>query len=126
MKRLLLLAALSLMAMLIFVSVAIGAQKQATNEVQAQKHAKKTVLIKDFRFAPAKGGQITVRKGTRVTWINKDRAPHTVTANNGEFSSRILEKGETYSKTFRHRGVFRYHCELHPDMRGSVVVKRRR
>ncbi len=123
MKRLLLLAALSLMAMLIFVSVAIGAQKQATNEVQAQKHAKKTVLIQDFRFSPAK---ITVRKGTRVTWINKDRAPHTVTANNGAFSSRILDKGETFSTTFRHRGVFRYHCEIHPDMRGSVLVKRRR
>ncbi len=122
MKRLLLLAALSLVAMLIFVSVA-GAHKQATNAVEAQKQAKKTVLIKDFRFSPAK---IAVEKGTKVTWVNRDEASHTVTANNGAFSSRVLDKGETFSKTFRHRGVFRYHCEIHPDMRGSVVVKRRR
>ena len=63
MKRLLLLAALPLVAMLIFVSVA-GAQKQPTNEAESQKQATRTVLIQDFRFSPAK---FAVKKGTKVT-----------------------------------------------------------
>src|SRR5829696_2336470 len=75
MKRLLFLVALSLVAMLIFASVA-GAQKQAT----------RTVMIQNFSFKPA---HITIKRGTKVTWINKDSTTHTVTANNGRsFDSR--------------------------------------
>jgi plastocyanin len=127
MKRLLLLATLFLMAMLIFVSVAAGAQKQATNEAGAHKPAKKTVLIKpvliqDFSFSPAK---IVVKKGTKVIWVNTDAAPHTVTANNGAFDSGVLQRGETFTRTFRKAGKFAYHCEIHPEMVGSVRVKQR-
>jgi plastocyanin len=108
--------------MLIFVSVA-GAHKQATNEAEAQKQARKTVLIKDFRFSPAK---IAVKKGTKVTWVNKDRAPHTVTANNGAFDSGVLEQGDKFTRTFKKAGKFAYHCEIHPEMKGKVSVKKRR
>jgi plastocyanin len=123
MKRLILLVALSLMAMLIFVSVAAGAHKQTTNEGEGQKPAKKTVLIEDFSFSPAK---IVVKKGTKVTWVNKDEAPHTVTANNGAFDSGVLERGDKFTRTFRKAGKFAYHCEIHPEMMGSVRVKQRR
>jgi plastocyanin len=124
MKRLLLLATLFLMAMLIFVSVAAGAQKQATTEAGAHKPAKKTVLIQDFSFSPAK---IVVKKGTKVIWVNKDAAPHTVTANNGAFDSGVLRRGEKFTRTFRKAGKkFAYHCEIHPEMVGSVRVKQRR
>lgn len=153
MKRALCLAALSLVVtMLIFVSVA-GAQKQAT----------KTVSIQDSRFSPAK---ITVKPGTKVTWVNRGDAPHTVTgndnsvtggnasgddggnasgnasggnangangrdggvanANNGAFDSGALRPGERFSVTFKKPGKFAYHCEIHPKMKGSVTVKRRR
>jgi plastocyanin len=123
MKRLLLLAALlSLVAMLIFVSVA-GAHKQPTNAAQAQKQATKKVSIQDFRFSPAK---IAVKKGTKVTWVNRGNAAHTVTANNGAFDSGTLQPGESFSRTFRKAGKFNYHCEIHPEMKGSVTVKRRR
>jgi plastocyanin len=123
MKRLLLLAALSLIAMLILVSVAAGAHKQPTNEAGAHKPAKKTVLIQDFSFSPAK---IVVKKGTKVTWVNKDEAPHTVTENNGRFDSGVLERGDKFTRTFRKTGKFAYHCEIHPGMMGSVRVKQRR
>jgi len=111
MKRLLFLVALSLVAMLIFASVA-GAQKQAT----------RTVMIQNFSFKPA---HITIKRGTKVTWINKDSTTHTVTANNGRsFDSGRLRPGQRYTHTFRSAGKKRYHCEIHPDMRASVVVKR--
>jgi plastocyanin len=115
MKRLLFLAALTLGAMLIFGSVA-GAQKQA------QKQATRTVVIQGFSFKPA---HITIKRGTRVTWINKDMTTHTATANNGAFDSGRLRPGQSYSHTFKTAGrTNKYHCEIHHSMMGSVTVKR--
>ena len=81
-----------------------------------------TVVIQNFRFKPA---NITVKRGTKVRWINKDSTAHTATANNGRsFDSGLLRKGQRYTHTFKSAGKKKYHCEIHPDMKGSVVVKR--
>ena len=122
MKRLLFLAALSLAAMLTFASVA-GAQKASVVGTQKQqKQATRTVLIQNFSFKPA---HITVKRGTRVTWINKDMTKHTATASNGAFDSGVLRPGQSYSHTFKTAGrTNNYHCEIHHSMRGSVTVKR--
>ena len=117
MKRLLFLATLTLGAMLIFGSVA-GAQKASV--AGAQKQATRMVVIQNFSFKPA---HITVKRGTRVTWINRDMTKHTATANNGAFDSGVLRPGQSYSHTFKTAGrTNKYHCEIHPFMRGSVTV----
>ena len=119
MKRLLFLAALSLVAMLTIASVA-GAQKHPA--AVAQKRATRTVVIQGFSFKPA---HITVKRGTRVTWINKDMTKHTATASNGAFDSGVLRPGQSYSHTFKTAGrTNKYHCKIHPSMRGSVTVRR--
>jgi plastocyanin len=122
MKRIILLmtlAAVVVVGTLLAVSVA-GAHKHPT--AKAQKHPTRTVLIKNFSFKPA---QITIKRGTKVRWINQDSAPHTATANNGRsFDSGRLSKGQKYTHTFKRAGKKPYHCEIHPDMRASVVVKR--
>jgi plastocyanin len=122
MKRIILLmtlAAVVVVATLFAVSVA-GAQKHRT--AQAQKHPIRTVLIQNFHFKPA---EITIKRGTKVRWINKDMHPHTATANNGKsFDSGHLDPGESYTHTFKSVGTKKYHCEIHPFMRGRVVVKR--
>jgi plastocyanin len=122
MKRLLFLAALSLVAVLTFASVA-GAQKASVAGAQIQQQqATRTLLIQNFSFKPA---HITVKRGTRVTWINKDMTKHTATASNGAFDSGVLRPGQSYSHTFKTAGrTNKYHCEIHPFMRGSVTVKR--
>jgi len=112
-------AALVVVSTLFFVS-ASGAHKHPT--AKAQKHPTKTVLIQNFRFKPA---NITIKQGTKVRWINKDKHPHTATANNGKsFDSGRLGKGQRYTHTFKSAGKKGYFCEIHPFMRGSVVVKR--
>jgi plastocyanin len=120
MKRLLFLAALCLVAVLTFVSVA-GAQKASVVGTQIQKkQATRTVVIQGFSFNPA---HITVKRGTRVTWINRDMTKHTATASNGAFDSGVLRPGQSYSHTFKTAGrTNKYHCEIHPFMRGSVTV----
>ena len=121
MKRSLLLAALALVAVLSFASVA-GAQKASVAGAhKQQKQATRTVVIQGFSFKPA---HITIKRGTKVTWINKDMTKHTATANNGAFDSGVLRPGESYSHTFKTAGKKGYHCQIHPSMMGSVTVRR--
>jgi plastocyanin len=77
------------------------------------------VNIHDHTFDPA---QLKVAAGTTVTWINGDTEAHTVTADNELFDSRVLEPGQSYSTWLSGSGTVGYHCEKHPDMKGSVVV----
>jgi plastocyanin len=113
-------AMLVVVSTLLVVSVA-GAQKHP-KAAMAQKHPTRTVSIQNFSFKPA---HITIKRGTKVRWINKDSTAHTATANNGRsFDSGRLGKGQSYTHTFKSAGKKSYHCEIHPDMRASVLVKR--
>jgi len=58
-----------------------------------------------------------------VMWTNADSVPHTVTANDGSFSSGNMNPGDTYVLTFTSAGNYTYHCSYHPWMKGTIVVK---
>lgn len=82
----------------------------------------RTVRIDDLKFDPATR---TVKVGTEVTWINRDGATHTVTADNGSFESEDLKTDDEFSFRFTQAGTYEYHCEIHgkDTMSGSVVVE---
>lgn len=68
-------------------------------------------------------GTITVKKGTIVTWNNKDGYAHTVTSDDGtSFNSGNLAAGASYSFTTTTVGTFTYHCNIHSNMHGSLIV----
>lgn len=75
--------------------------------------------IENFAFAPA---SLKVKKGTTVTWTNKDSVGHTVTGENGGWGSALLAKGQSYSHTFSEVGSFPYYCRPHPWITGTVEV----
>jgi plastocyanin len=77
------------------------------------------VSIVDFAFQPM---AIFVGVGETVEWTNTGNADHTVDSDTEIFESDILDPGETYSYTFDEPGIFSYHCDIHPHMRGMVVV----
>ena len=79
-----------------------------------------TVSIKGGKFAPA---AVTVKPGDTVTWVNGDDRDHTVTAADGSFNSGNIEKGGSYSFTFKRAGRYPYSCGLHPRMKGTVIVQ---
>jgi len=84
--------------------------------------AASTVEISNFAFAPA---TITVKKGTAVTWTNKDSVSHTVTPDEESMAfegSELLAKDESYQFTFETAGTYTYHCQPHPQMKGTVIV----
>ena len=84
------------------------------------------VSIVDFGFSPA---TVTVAAGTTVTWTNTGAAIHSVTSNSGAFDSSptcpagpCIDPGSSYSHRFDQAGTFAYHCKVHPNMTGTVVV----
>ena len=75
--------------------------------------------------------EIQVKKGTTVTWINKDNSDplypeHTVViAVLNVKSPEILFAGgskEKWSHTFNEIGEFEYYCSIHPFMIGKIIV----
>jgi len=90
---------------------------QTPSTPQAQQAS---VKIQDFQFTPSK---VTIKVGGTVTWTNGGPSVHTVTADDGSFSSGQLQKGETFSQTFDSAGTFSYHCSIHPSMTAQVVVE---
>lgn len=78
-----------------------------------------TVTIKNFAYVPPR---ITVTAGTVVRFVNNDGEAHTVTAADRSFDSEGLDTGEAWTHRFTKAGTYAYFCELHPYMKGTVVV----
>src|SRR5215218_1783230 len=77
------------------------------------------VDINDLAFYPP---QLNIAPGTRVMFVNNGKEAHTATADNELFDTGALERGESTWVFFRGSGTVTYHDELHPDMKGSIVV----
>lgn len=80
-----------------------------------------TVNIAGFVFTP---GGLTVAPGKAITWVNTDDSPHQVTVQGTKLRTDFLLKGQRATLTFPDEGVFSYNCALHPNMKGSVEVKK--
>jgi len=78
------------------------------------------ILIRNFRFEPT---TLEVPVGVSVTWVNQDEEIHTVTSTQGLFISPGLDGDEHFSFRFEKPGTYEYRCALHPQMKGTVVVR---
>jgi plastocyanin len=82
--------------------------------------ATNSVAIKNFAFSPA---TITVKPGTRVTWVNHDEDAHTVAFQSSlKVASNPLQGNQSFSYTFQTPGTYTYICSIHPFMHGTVIV----
>lgn len=86
---------------------------------QGVSAASHDVTIANFAFSP---NSMTVSQGDTVTWTNNDAVSHTVTANDGTWTSPLLAPGTSYTHQFNATGDFSYHCSVHPSMTGVVHV----
>lgn len=78
------------------------------------------IAMEGTAFSP---GEMTVRIGQTVTWINKDPFPHTIFSEVGHFRSSVLEPGQQWRFTPTMEGRFPYVCTLHPGMNGTLIVQ---
>jgi plastocyanin len=95
---------------------------QSTNRV-----ADNTIVIKKDGFDPV---SITVKSGSIVRWRNADSTTdaalynptHRITIVNIK-DSPLLSPGEGWSWIFNEPGSYNYQDMLHPDFKGTVIVK---
>jgi len=92
----------------------VGAMADADGDVD--------VSIERSRFSET---EIFVEVGETVVFENRDEFVHTVTSASAsavEFDSGGLEQGERFEIAFDAPGEYAYYCQVHPTMRGVVIV----
>lgn len=81
------------------------------------------ISIQNSTFSPE---NLTLKIGDTVIWTNQEKTPHTLTSSAGglaEISSKMLDQDQKYNHTFQRAGTFHYHCTLHRDETGIIIVK---
>jgi plastocyanin len=106
---------------MLLVAAALGCSSSSNSTVtNPVATGSASVTIADFSFSPQ---SVTIAVGGTVTWTNNGPSTHTATANAGEFDSGNIGNGGNFSHTFNTKGVFAYHCAIHPQMTGTVTVQ---
>jgi plastocyanin len=93
-----------------------------------------SVSIQDFTYAPE---TLNITVGGEVTWRNNGPSVHMTVSDAGLWNSGTLAapeggggsygdggsgSGGTFSRVFSQAGTYAYHCEIHPYIRGSIIV----
>lgn len=91
----------------------------ATADEPALASRAKSVSIDGFAYRPA---TLTISRGAGVTFSNSDGVKHTATRR-GSFDTGKIKPGKSATVRFGQRGTFRYHCKIHPFMKGKIVVQ---
>ena len=107
-------------AVIALATVSCGGDTTDTTAQPGSSGSTASVTIDNFAFTPA---TLNVALGSTVTWRNAQGVPHTVTGDASEFDSAELPQDAEFSQSFDTAGEFAYHCEIHPNMKGTVVVE---
>ena len=78
------------------------------------------VVIEQMRFNPP---TLTVKRGDRVEWVNKDLFAHTASSGSKAFDSGSIAPNASWSYVAGRPGSYPYLCNFHPTMRGTLNVR---
>ena len=86
-----------------------------------------TIHIPKGSFHPAthrsfNPDQIIINKGEKITWINEEKTPHTITSKEKIIFDSLLKQNEEFTYQFDKVGTFEFGCTLHPWMHGTINV----
>ena len=143
MRKLMYVAAFSLMVVLVFAAIASAqdatdqstseqnstATDQAQSPTPTQQEAPPsgqatsdqntpTVKITPTAFDPA---QVEVASGKPVTFVNGDTVPRTISLD-GLFDTPEIPAGSSYPVTLEGTGSVTYHDKANPQMQGTIVL----
>ncbi len=97
------------------------AMTRRKSERKAAPLGENEIGIDNFAFTPH---VLTVKPGTKVTWVNGDDVPHLIVSVKGAFKpSNVLDTDQRFSATLGKPGTYDYFCSLHPQMQGRIVVR---
>jgi plastocyanin len=93
-----------------------------TRDAAEESDAAAVVTMRMIAYTPR---EVRIRAGETVEWVNRDPIEHTVTADDGSWTSAMMGDGQRFRRTFEQPGRYPYHCMPHPQMTGVVVVEPR-
>ncbi len=78
-------------------------------------------IIKNYAFVP---GTLTVKAGSMVTFYNDDVVAHNIADDfpGGWISANMQAGSGSQAIPFTVPGEFNFHCAIHPNMKGKIVV----
>jgi plastocyanin len=91
----------------------------ASAGAHAEAAGAKLVNISGYAFEPR---VLRVRKGARVRFTNTSYMTHTAT-DEGAFDTGDIRPGASAVVRLGRKGVYPYHCLIHPFMRGKIIVR---
>lgn len=100
--------------------IALCATGAAAGPDKGPAAATHTVVIENMQFNPP---QLSVHRGDRIVWVNKDLFPHTVTADAKAFDSGSIAVNGSWQYSANRTGSFTYSCTFHPTMKGKITVE---
>jgi plastocyanin len=72
-------------------------------------------------FSPNPFEMPLATNGGKVTWVNADGVDHDIESDDDLFDFD-LSPGATNSHTFTAAGTYPYHCSIHPNMVGTILI----
>jgi plastocyanin len=78
------------------------------------------VAMRNFGFDPV---SLTIAVGDTVVWANADFLPHTATARDGAWDSKMVGANGQWRLVGARPGTHEYYCVFHPNMTGTIVVR---
>jgi plastocyanin len=105
---------------LLLAAAALAAALHGTRAAGATATASgaRTVDVNHFAFHPP---TLRISRGGRVAFANSSPVTHTATG--AAFNTRGIKPGKTKVVQFSQKGTFAYHCQIHPFMKGKIVVE---
>lgn len=88
-------------------------------QLLSKQNAPSTIELGDFYYTPQ---TLTVPAGTTVVWTVTAQQPNTVTADDGNWESGMLNHGAIFAHQFKTPGTYRYHSDYYAWMHGTIIV----
>jgi plastocyanin len=78
------------------------------------------VDISGFEFSPS---ELTVKVRDTITWVNRDIAPHTATADDDSWDTGTLNTNEEVTLLVTAAMITEYYCRHHPMMKATITIE---
>jgi len=77
------------------------------------------VEIQKLKFVPA---MLEVSPGDTIVWVNRDIVPHTITATDKSWDSKIIKKAGEWQMEVQGDTPGSYLCRFHPVMKARFTI----
>jgi plastocyanin len=107
-------------ALALVIAVGAGAPPALSQHGAGQEAA--APIDASIGFDAVRPQHLDVLQGDTVHWTNDSVRTHTVTADDGSFDSPAPAGNSSFTAPTK-PGSYPFHCSIHPEMHGTLVVK---